>query len=204
LSIKAVVFDLGGVLIDWNPRYLYRKIFGTEDEVEHFLENICTSDWNAEQDAGRSFKEAVRLLQKKYPEYAIEIAAYDERWQEMLGPELTPTINVLKDVHKNGTQLFALTNWSSEKFRIAKPQFPFLELFENILVSGEVGLKKPDIAIFKLFLDKYRLTAATTFYIDDNLENVEVALSLGMQAIQFSSAQQLRNELVNIGVLQEH
>ena len=204
MSIKTVVFDLGGVLIDWNPRYLYRKIFGTEDEVEHFLENICTSDWNAEQDAGRSFKEAVRLLQKKYPEYAIEIAAYDERWQEMLGPELTPTINVLKDVHKNGTQLFALTNWSSEKFRIAKPQFPFLELFENILVSGEVGLKKPDIAIFKLFLDKYRLTAATTFYIDDNLENVEVALSLGMQAIQFSSAQQLRNELVNIGVLQEH
>lgn len=200
-EIKTVVFDLGGVLIDWNPRYLYNKIFSTEEEVKFFLENVCTSEWNAEQDAGRSFKDAVQLLQNDFPHYSDAIAAYDVRWQETLGQADEDTVILLDRVKKADLPVYALTNWSGEKFPFARQRFDFLDWFTDILVSGEVGLKKPDPKIFELFLERYQLDGQSTFYVDDNQENVEIASGFGMQARQFTDAARLQEDLINLGVL---
>jgi 2-haloacid dehalogenase len=199
-EIKTVVFDLGGVLIDWNPRYLYNKIFSTEEEVDFFLDNICTSEWNAEQDAGRRFADAVEILQKDFPDYSDAIAAYDVRWTETLGPADQETVTVLKQVKQTGLPVYALTNWSCEKFPIARQRFDFLAWFVDILVSGEVGLKKPDPGIFELFLERYQLDAPSTFFIDDNEENIRVAAGFGMHAVRFTDAAALKEDLTNLGV----
>ena len=135
--INTVVFDLGGVLIDWNPRYLYRKLMNNDAEkIEYFLSNICTKDWNAQMDADVSFAEGVKQLKTQYPHYSSLIEAYDECWDQMLGDANEEVIKILEELKRKNLKLLALTNWSSEKFPIARTRYPSLNLFEGILVSG--------------------------------------------------------------------
>jgi 2-haloacid dehalogenase len=198
----AVVFDLGGVLIDWNPRYLYRRLFdGDEAAMEAFLAEVTTPDWNLAQDAGRPWDEAVELLIREHPQHAALIAAYRDRWVETLGDAIEPTVDVLAELRATRVRLFALSNWSAETFPVARPRFPFLEWFEGIVISGEVGITKPDPGVYRHLIDRYRLDPATTVFIDDNEANVRAARELGMIAIRFDSAVALREALGELRLL---
>lgn len=198
--IDTVVFDLGGVLIDWNPRHLYRKIFGNEAEMETFLAEVCNSEWNEKQDAGRPWTEGVAEAIKLHPHYAEQIRAYHERWTETLNGTIDDTVALLEPLKRNGIRILALTNWSNETFHFAEEMFPFLSEFEGILVSGDERLIKPDPRIFNLLIERYHLTPQHTVFIDDNLRNVEGARKVGLHALQFTNAQKLKQELNALGV----
>jgi len=183
---STIVFDLGGVLIDWNPAYVYRTVFKTEDSVRHFLKNVCTTDWNEQQDAGRTFADATALLVSEYPQYRTEIQQYYGRWKEMLGGPIEDTVTFLQGLHREGRyRLVALTNWSAEAFPVARELYPFLGLFEQILVSGEEMMKKPDHRIFVLLYSKFQINPAEALFIDDNPHNVEASRATGMDAVRF-------------------
>lgn len=195
-TIDTIVFDLGGVLIDWNPRHLFRKIFDHTAEMEYFLREVCTSDWNEQQDAGRPLAEATAMLIERFPNYKLQIHAYYGRWEEMLGGAIEKTVTILEALHRQQShRLYALTNWSHETFPIARQRFPFLDLFENILVSGEVKLKKPDPKIYQLLFDRFAIDPAKAIFIDDSLRNVDAAGAAGLHTIHFKSPQQLQYEL---------
>ena len=198
--VETVVFDLGGVLIDWNPRYLYRKIFDTEDEVEFFLTEVCTPGWNHQMDQGKPFDEAVAELRSAYPRYAREIEAYRDRWTEMLGGQIETSrlLPVLKD---RGYPLYALTNWSAETFPVALERYDFLECFEDIVVSGEEGLAKPEEEIFHRLVDRTGLDPASTVFIDDSAANIEAAEHTGFEGILFRGSGKLREDLSYRGLL---
>lgn len=192
LAIKTIIFDLGGVLIDWNPEYLYRKIFAEEAEMRHFLEKVATPDWNEQQDAGRPLDEATEWLAARHPEYDAEIRAYYGRWEEMLGGAIPGTVALLEQLHQqNGHQLLALTNWSAETFPIAMERYDFLQLFEGILVSGQEKLKKPDPKIYRMIIERFNVNPRQTLFIDDSLRNVEGARNAGLSAVHFKSPEQL-------------
>ena len=195
MAIKAVVFDLGGVLIDWDPRYLYRKLLADEAAVEEFLATVCTPEWNAEQDRGRPFAEGVAELAERHPAHAAAIAAYADRWEEMLGGAIGGTVELLGELRAAGMPLYALTNWSAETFVIARRRFEFLSWFDGVLVSGEERLVKPDPAFFRLLLDRFGLAPEATFYVDDAEANVAAARDLGLDAVRFTGPGQLRREL---------
>jgi len=201
VPLKAVVFDLGGVLIDWDPRYLYRKLLDDEAAVEEFLATVCTPEWNAEQDRGRPFAEGVAELVGRHPVHAAAITAYQERWPEMLGGAVGGTVEVLAELRAAGVPVYALTNWSAETFGIARERFEFLEWFDGVLVSGEERMIKPDPAIFRLLLDRFGLDPGATFYIDDSPANVAAADRLGFDAVRFTSPAQLRRDLEARGLL---
>jgi 2-haloacid dehalogenase len=196
VPVKAVVFDLGGVLIDWDPRYLYRKLLDDEAAVEEFLATVCTPAWNAEQDRGRPFAEGVAELVERHPAHAAAITAYHERWPEMLGGAVAGTVEVLAELRAAGVPVYALTNWSAETFGIARERFEFLEWFDGVLVSGEERMIKPDPAIFRLLLDRFGLDPEATFYVDDAEPNVAAAARLGFDAARFTTPAQLRRDLV--------
>jgi 2-haloacid dehalogenase len=195
VAVKAVVFDLGGVLIDWDPRYLYRKLLADEAAVEEFLATVCTPEWNAEQDRGRPFAEGVAELVERHPAHAAAITAYHERWPEMLGGDLPGTVELLAELRAAGVPLYALTNWSAETFVVARERFAFLEWFDGVLVSGEERLVKPDPAIFELLADRFGLDPETTFYVDDSEANVAAAAALGFDAVRFTVPGRLRRDL---------
>lgn len=198
----AVVFDLGGVLVDWNPRYLYRKLFGNDEAaMERFLTEVCSSEWNWQQDAGRSCAEATTIKTREYPEHADLIAAFYGRWQEMLGGVIEDALAVLAEVHANGVPLYALTNWSRETFPVARSRYAFLEWFDGIVVSGEEGVAKPDEAIYRVLFHRYGIEPTSAFFVDDNPENVEAARRLGMKAHRFTTAHRLRERLREFGAL---
>ncbi len=201
--IENIVFDLGGVLIDWNPKYLYNKIFkGDEKMVDWFLTEVCNSTWNVEQDAGRPFDLAARILIDEFPEQAENIRAYYGRWDEMLGGEIKGTVELLEDLKQRRTHnLYALTNWSSETFPIAVERFDFLQLFEGIVVSGSERTRKPFPEIYEILLERHQLRAPASLFIDDSLENVSAALQIGMKAIHFHNPDQLRSDLLNLGLI---
>jgi len=201
-NIETVIWDLGNVLIKWDPRNLYRKIFDKEETMEWFLEEICTMDWNEAQDGGRTWAEGIRLLVAQYPDYTKEINAYHARWEEMLGGSIEGSAAILRHLKENNShRLYALTNWSAETFPIALETFDFLQLFEGILVSGAENLKKPDPKIYHLLLDRYHINPATAVFIDDSLRNIKAARAIGINAIHFKSAEQLNQELTEYGVL---
>jgi 2-haloacid dehalogenase len=196
LATKAVVFDLGGVLIDWDPRHLYRKLLADEAAVEEFLATVCTPEWNAELDRGRPFAEGVAELVERHPEHAAAIAAYHERWPEMVAGDIPGTVEVLAELQAAGVPLYALTNWSAETFAITRGRFEFLEWFDGLLVSGEERVTKPDPAIFQLLLDRFGLDPTATVFVDDSEANVAAARRLGFDAIRFTGHEELRRELV--------
>jgi 2-haloacid dehalogenase len=196
LATKAVVFDLGGVLIDWDPRHLYRKLLADEAAVEEFLATVCTPEWNAGLDRGRPFAEGVAELVERHPEHAAAIAAYHERWPEMVAGDIPGTVEVLAELRAAGVPLYALTNWSAETFAITRGRFEFLEWFDGLLVSGEERVTKPDPAIFQLLLDRFGLDPTATVFVDDSEANVAAARRLGFDAIGFTGHEELRRELV--------
>lgn len=188
MKIKTILFDLGGVLIDWNPRYVFKHYFKTEEETEYFLENICDSDWNEEQDAGRSLAQATALKVAEFPKYATEIRAFYGRWEEMLGGAISGTVDILQRVRDNpDLRLYALTNWSAETFPIAQKRFDFLQWFEGIVMSGEEKTRKPFPEIYQIVIDRYQIKPAETVFIDDNLRNCQAAEKMGFNVIHFVS-----------------
>ena len=200
-SKKTIVFDLGGVLIDWNPRYLFDQLFNHDaDKVSYFLTHICTSAWNLEQDRGRPFKEAVEILSKQHPEFAEEISAYNTQWEQTIGGPINETVEILKQLRQAGYPVFALTNWSAEKFSITKPKFPFLNWFEGILVSGEVKLIKPDPAIYQLLFKTFNLDPKQCIFIDDSPVNIQASIAEGMPGIVFKTASQLKVALLDMHI----
>jgi 2-haloacid dehalogenase len=188
MLVKNIIFDLGGVLVDWNPKYVYRQIFQTEEAVNYFLENICTFDWNEQQDGGRTIAEAEQVLIAKFPHYTEEIKAFYGRWPEMLGGPILPTLEVFESLlNTNKYDIYALTNWSAETWPIAVEMYDFLSWFKGVLVSGQENMKKPDPKIFHLICERYNLVAKETLFIDDNANNIKTADELGFKTIHFSS-----------------
>ena len=198
-KIDTIVFDLGGVLIDWNPDYVFKKVFDTEEEMRWFYKNICTSDWNEEQDAGRSLQQATEELVKKFPEHEKNIRMYYDRWEEMLGGPIHETVDVLKHLkHKGDYRLFALTNWSAETFPVALDRYDFLHWFHGRLVSGEEKMRKPYAEIYELLIRRFGIDPSRAVYIDDNFRNLVPAKDLGFQTIHFQSPEQFKKELSDI------
>ncbi|MGH6895164.1 MAG: HAD family hydrolase [Geminicoccaceae bacterium] len=197
----AIVFDLGGVLIDWNPRHLYRKLIDDEARLEWFLAEVCHSAWNEEQDRGRAFAAAIEEAAARHPDHRLLIAAYFERWEEMLAGPIAGAVRVLEELKDAGYELHALTNWSAETFPFARDRFAFLDWFESILVSADVGLIKPDPRIFELLLERIGRPPAACVYIDDNVRNVTAAAAVGLDAIAFQDADQLRDDLARRDLL---
>ena len=197
--IDTIVFDLGGVLIDWNPLYLYKKIFSTEEEAVRFLEEVCNSAWNVQQDGGRSLAEATEERVRLHPEREAEIRAYYERWPEMLGGIIPGTVELLDTLAGSGQyRLYALTNWSAETFPIALGRYAFFQHFQGILVSGAEKLIKPDPRIYQLLCSRYDILPEKAVFIDDSPKNVVGARNIGMHAIHFQSPMQLREELAEL------
>jgi 2-haloacid dehalogenase len=199
--IDTVVFDLGGVLIEWDPRHMFRQLLDDEEEIERFLTEVCNDAWNARQDAGRPFAEGVAELVAKHPDQAWLIHAYADRWEDMLVGEVPGTVEVLEELDVAGVRLFALTNWSRETFPTARERYPFLARFRGVVVSGEEGVVKPDPALFRVLEDRYGVEPARSLFVDDSATNVEAAVALGYPAERFTSAAALRARLVTEGVL---
>lgn len=201
-SIDTLIFDLGGVLIDWNPRHLYRKIFQTEKEIDWFLENVCTAEWNDQQDAGRSFAEATLELTVRFPEHREPIEAWYGRWQETINGPIQGTVDILSAVRDTRRyRLYALTNWSAETFPWALENFEFLHWFEGIVVSGIEKTRKPHPEFFHRLFERYAVQPSQALLIDDNLKNIEAAGRLGLGNIHFQSPDQLQGELRKAGIV---
>jgi len=199
--IKTIIWDLGNVLIKWDPRFLYRQIFDTEEQVNWFLTNICTSDWNEQQDAGRTWEEGTSLLIQQYPEHEQAIMAYWTRWKETLVGVISESETMLRRLkEQNNYRLYALTNWSAETFPVALERYDFLQLFEGILVSGEEKLKKPDPKIYQLLLDRYDIEPTTSVFIDDSEKNIRGAQVLGINTVHFKHPKQAKRELEAYGI----
>lgn len=200
--INTIIFDLGAVLIDWNPHYLYRSLFTDEQEMKDFLANICTSDWNEEQDAGRSLQEGTDLLVAQYPEHEANIRAFYSRWVEMLGEPLHGTLDLFRQLKTSGKyKIYALTNWSAETFPFALARYDFLNWFDGIVMSGAEKMRKPAPAFYQLLLDRYDVKAAEALFIDDNYRNILAAEKMGIKSIHFTSAEALEEVLKRLDIL---
>jgi 2-haloacid dehalogenase len=199
--VSTVIFDIGNVLIEWDPRHLYRRIFDTPEEIETFLSTICTPAWNLEQDRGRSFAEGVAELVERHPQHEAAIRAFDARWDEMV-PGLVPgTLALIERLEAKGAPLYAITNFSAEKFEEARVRFPFFDRFRGTIVSGRERLVKPERAIFELLLARYKLRAEACLFIDDSPANIAAARSLGMATHHFSNAARLEAALVELQLI---
>ena len=199
----AVVFDLGGVLVDWNPRYLYRRLFdGDEAAMERFLAEVCTPAWNDEQDRGRPFAEACALLVRDHPERRALIEAWPARFEETMAGPIPGTVDILAALRDRGTPLYALSNWSAETFPRAQAVFPFLHWFDGVVISGALRIAKPDPSIYRHLLERYALRPEDTVFIDDAPRNIDAAAALGMRAIRFTGAEALRAELIALRLLE--
>ena len=201
-KIKNIIFDLGGVLIDWNPDYVFKEVFNDDEKLAWFYHEICTMDWNENQDAGYPLDKATEERIALFPEYENWIRQYYGRWEEMLGDAIHGTVELLKQcVDSPALKVVALTNWSAETFPVALKKFDFLQWFEGIVVSGEEMTRKPFPAIYHTTLERFELKAEESLFIDDNKRNIEAAEALGIQCIHFSTPLQLEKELKNLNVL---
>ena len=199
-SVDTVIFDIGNVLIEWDPENLYRNLIPDTDERCRFLSEICTMDWNLQQDLGRSWAEAVRELTAVHPDHKDLIAAYSDRWHEMVPGEVPGSVEILSELKTAGVPLYAITNFSTEKFDEAKARFPFLtSAFRDIVVSAEERLLKPDRRIFETLLNRNDLDASACVFIDDSIKNVEGARAAGLEAVHFTGADRLRADLAGFG-----
>ena len=201
MKIKNIIFDLGGVLIDWNPLYVYNKLIPDKEKRDYFFNNICTHDWNIQQDAGTPFVEATRMKVAEFPEWKEYIEAFYGRWEEMLGEQIDGTVKILKScIDDENLHVYALTNWSAETFPITLDKFDFLHWFEGIVVSGVEKMIKPNQEIYDLILNRYGLVAEESIFIDDNLDNVNAANELGINAIHYKNPEDLLKALSRRGV----
>mgnify|MGYP000336127057 FL=1 len=199
--VEAVVFDVGGVLIDWNPRHLYRKLIDDAAEMERFLAEVCTQDWNEQADAGRPTAAITAELAARHPDKRELIESYYARFDEMMMGALDDTVTLLEQLHGQGMPLYVLSNFSAETFPLAERRFPFFQRFAGLVISGAEGLKKPDPRIYKRLTGRYGLTPQRTLFIDDRHDNAEAARAAGWQALRFTSAQRLADDLAALGLL---
>lgn len=197
---RTIIFDLGGVLIGWDPRLLYRKMFDDEADIDRFFDEVDFYGWNLEQDRGRSFDEGVSLLSEQFPHYAEHIRAYDERYPESLSGPLHGTVAILSQLKQAGYPVYALSNWSTEKYEYARAHFEFLHWFDGIVVSGYEKLVKPEPEIFHVLLKRIGRNADECIFIDDSEKNIHTARELGFHAIRFESAAQLAHALQSMGI----
>lgn len=201
MKIKNIIFDFGGVLMDWNPRYFFKSYFNDDEKMEYFLGNIAQDEWNIEQDRGRLLSEGTEIQVKKFPEWEKEIRAYYDNWATMLKSDIPHNVEVLKKLGKTDYQLFGLTNWSEETFPYALENYDFFKLFDGkIVVSGTEKLIKPDPKIWHILLERFNIKAEESVFIDDNFKNIKMAQSLGFHTIHVKPDTNLETELNNIGV----
>jgi 2-haloacid dehalogenase len=200
----VAIFDLGGVLIRWNPRFLYRKLFNGDDAaMERFLADVCTEEWNERQDAGRSFAEAARELLPRHAEHRELIEAFGQRFDEMIPGAIDGSVEVLREVKERGVPVYAITNWSAETFPRQRGRFPFLSWFDGIVVSGVEGVIKPDPRIFRILFARHRVAPQSAVFIDDVAANAAAATALGIHGIHFRDPETLRRELSAVGILND-
>ena len=201
-NINNIIFDLGGVLIDWNPEYMYKKLITDQERRNWFLNTVCTSSWNEQQDAGRLIQDANKELLETYPDYKEWIIAYYERWEEMLSGPISGTVDVFKEIKENNKyKVYALTNWSAETFPRALQLFDFLHWFDGRVVSGEEMTRKPFRDIYEIILSRFNLEPEKTLFIDDNFKNILAAQELGIHCIHFQSPEQLKEKLLQENIL---
>ncbi len=201
-KIDTIIFDLGGVLIDWNPEHVYKEVFNNDQQkVDWFLNNICTSDWNVEQDAGRNLSEGTQILVNQFPEYEDLIRIFYDRWEDMIGGVIKETEDILHFLkQENKYKLYSLTNWSHETFPIPLRRYDFFKNFEGIVVSGDEKTRKPFPKIYKILLDRYNLNPGSCLFIDDNHDNIVTAEKLGINGIHYKNTDQLINNLSEYGI----
>ncbi|MDD2922823.1 MAG: HAD family phosphatase [Anaerolineales bacterium] len=193
--MKSIIFDFGGVLIGWDPRNLYRRYFPDPQSMEDFLTEINFMEWNAQQDKGRPFAEGARILAEQFPQRAHLIHAFHENWKESITGKIDGTVEILQTLKRKNYPLYGLSNWSAETFPIVRDEFPFLNLFDGVILSGEVKLIKPDTAIYDLCLKMVGRPARECVFIDDSPANIHAANEMGFDAIKFDSPEQLKDEL---------
>jgi len=202
MSIHTIIFDLGNVLLDWSPMHVYRDYFDSEEKRNYFFENICTSDWNERQDEGRSIVEATLELIKKHPGWEQPIRDFYGRWTEMLKGPIRGTVEIFRELKESGKfKIYALTNWQTGLFDIALVRYDFLHWFDGRVVSGEEKTRKPFPEFYQRLLDRYNVKPSEALFIDDSLRNVKAAEGLGIKSIHFENAEQLRGELISLGLL---
>ncbi len=200
-KIKNIIFDFGGVLVDWNPRYVYRSYFKTEEEMEYFLGNICTNEWNANQDCGHLMADATRERVAQFPEYKEAIEMFYSNWGTMLHSDIPETADFLRSAKEAGYGIYGLTNWSHETIHVAYERYPVFSEFDGIVVSGQEKLLKPDPRLYKVLLERYGLKAEECIFLDDNQANVDAANALGITAIRFTTIDEIRPQLADLGIL---
>ncbi len=193
--IKNIVFDFGGVLVDWNPHYLYDGYFGSREKADWFLANICTMDWNVQMDGGKPFAQGIAELSAVHPQWSREIQMYFDRWMDMMGEEIPHMRELIQDLKRRGYRIFGLTNWSAETFCQVRHRYGIFDLLEGMTVSGEEHVTKPDQAIYRRLLDRFSLVPGECLFIDDNAANVAGAIQAGMAAIRFTDPATLKEYL---------
>jgi 2-haloacid dehalogenase len=200
-TIDAVIFDIGGVLLDWDPRHLYRKLFADHQEMERFLTQIATMEWHEANDRGVPFAVTCRELAERHPQYAEQIWAWGRRSEEMVAGPIAGSVEILGELRRRGVRCYALTNMEAETYPRRLARYGFLRWFDGTVVSSAEGIIKPDPEIFERLLARFGLAPETTLFIDDSARNVEAAAALGMQTVRFSSPEALRRRLAAAGVL---
>ncbi len=201
-DIQAILFDFGNVLLEWNPRHVYRRYFpNNEAAMEQFFHEVRFMEWNAQQDKGRTFAEGVAELSKQFPHYSELIQAYHENWRDSIGHSFTGTVEILKQLKKAGFPLYGLSNWSAETFPYARQKYDFFGLLDDIVISGEVGSIKPEPEIFEITLERIGKPAHKCLFIDDSLANIEQARTMGFATIHFQSPEQLGRDLHKLNLL---
>jgi 2-haloacid dehalogenase len=194
VTFETVVFDVGGVLVDWDPRHLYRQVLGSDEEVEHFLAEVATWAWHTQHDLGRPMAETIPELIAEHPDHAEAIALWHSRYHDMVAGEVPGSIDVVRELHAAGVRLLVLSNMPADVLHVIEA-FEWLDLFDGVVVSGQEGVIKPDPAIYRILVDRHGVDVATTAFVDDRIENVEAAAALGFHAVHFTDAAALRDEL---------
>lgn len=201
-TIEAIIFDFGNVLLEWNPRFVYRRFFPNDpDGLERFLTEVNFADWNLQQDRGRPFVEGVAILSRQFPHYAHLIQAFKDHWIDSVGGPLTGTVEILEQLKQAGYPLYGLSNWSAETFPYMRKKHDFFDLFDDIVISGAVGHVKPAPQIYHILLDKIGKPAEECLFIDDALPNIHQAQRLGFAVVHFQSPEQLKSSLRDLNIL---
>ncbi len=198
MAIKNVIFDFGNVLVAWEPRHLYRKYFKTEAEVDYFLRNICTEEWNTDLDRGEPFEKLIQERIAKFPEFEEPIRFFKDRWEEMIYCAKDETVEFIFELKAGGYRLYGLSNWSAETFPIALKKYQFFELFDGIVISGQEGVVKPNAEIYRILLDRYGLKAGESVFIDDKEINVKAGEALGMPGIVFDNIETVKRKFAEL------
>lgn len=194
--IKNIIFDYGGVLLDWNPHYLYDGVFGSAEKAEWFLRNICTYEWNQQHDNGKPVAEGTQELVDLHPEWEKEIRMYYGCFKQMMGGQIKGMEDLLKDLKERGYRIFGLTNWSDETFSLVRNDYPIIALIEDMVVSGQEHMMKPDRRIFELAVSRFGVKPEETLFVDDNQYNVDAARALGLSGVRFTGAENLREAIL--------